>query len=30
MNYVDGQVYRLSSEMGVRFYVCLQVPQLAY
>lgn len=28
--YVDGQVYRLSSEMGVRFYVCLQVPQLAY
>lgn len=30
MNYVDGQVYRLSSEMGVRIYVCLQVPQLAY
>lgn len=28
--YVDGQVYRLSSEMGVRIYVCLQVPQLAY
>lgn len=23
--YVEGQVYRLSSEMGVRIYVCLQV-----